>query len=353
MLGLAGVPLGVHCRFLDPTAGAPAAALGPLVVGPLGDEVALAEVAGGATVVTYEWEGVPAAGARFLEQHVPVRPGPVALDVAQDRLAEKDTFRRLGIGVAEYVAVDDRPGLAAALDTVGSPSILKTRRGGYDGKGQVVLRDATDATLDGAWRELEAGGPLILEAMVPFDRELSILAVRGLDGTTASYPLVENVHREGILRVSRAPAPRVDHALAQQADAIAAKLLAEFDYVGVLAVELFDVAGMLFANEIAPRVHNSGHWTIEGAETSQFENHLRAVLGWPLGSTAPRGHSAMLNCVGEMPDRDAVLAVAGAHLHDYGKSPRPNRKVGHVTLTAATPEGLDARLDRLRASGTA
>jgi 5-(carboxyamino)imidazole ribonucleotide synthase len=348
MLGLAGLPLGVHCRFLDPTPGATAGALGPLVVGALGDERSLSEVAAGATVVTYEWEGVPAAGARFLEPRVPVRPGPVALDVSQDRLAEKDTFRRLGIGVADYLAVDDRASLGVAVDTVGTPAILKTRRGGYDGKGQVVLRDASAATLDGAWHELAGAGPLILEAMVPFDRELSIIAVRALDGTTACYPLVENLHRDGILRVSRAPAPRVDHALAQQADAIAAKLLGEFGYVGVLAVELFDVAGMLFANEIAPRVHNSGHWTIEGAETSQFENHLRAVLGWPLGSTAPRDHSAMVNCIGEMPDRDSVLAIPGAHLHDYGKSPRPNRKVGHVTVVAPTVQELESRLDRLR-----
>jgi 5-(carboxyamino)imidazole ribonucleotide synthase len=348
MLGLAGVPLGIGCRFLDPTAGAPAGALGPLVVGALGDEAALAEVASGADVVTYEWEGVPAAGARFLQARVPVRPRPVALDVSQDRLAEKDTFRRLGIGVADFVAVDDRPGLLVAVETVGVPAILKTRRGGYDGKGQVVLRDAATATLDAAWGELEGGAPLILEAMVPFERELSILAVRGLDGSTACYPLVENAHRDGILRVSRAPAARGDHALAQQAEAIAAKLLAEFDYVGVLAVELFEVAGMLVANEIAPRVHNSGHWTIEGAETSQFENHLRAVLGWPLGSTTARDHSAMVNCIGEMPDRAAVLAVPGAHLHDYGKSPRPDRKVGHVTVTAPTTGELESRLDRIR-----
>ena len=178
-----------------------------------------------------------------------------------------------------------------------------------------------------------------------------MLAVRGLDGTTDCYPLVENVHRDGILRVSRAPAPGVADALSGQAATIATKLLDDFDYVGVLAVELFDVDGKLLANEIAPRVHNSGHWTIEGAETSQFENHLRAVLGWPLGSTAARGHSAMVNCIGEMPDRDAVLAVPGAHLHDYGKAPRPNRKVGHVTLTASTPEELEARLDQLREAG--
>ncbi len=347
MLGLAGLPLGVSFRFLDPAPEAPARALGPLVVGPLGDEDALADVTLGATVATYEWEGVPASGARFLAGRLPVRPGPRALDVAQDRLAEKDTFRRLGIGVAAYQAVDDHAGLARALDDIGAPAILKTRRGGYDGKGQFVLADASAATSDRAWAELGAAGSLVLEAKVPFERELSILAVRALDGSTACYPVVENVHADGILRVSRAPAPDVDGALAGEATAIATKLLDDLDYVGVLAVELFEAGGTLFANEIAPRVHNSGHWTIEGAETSQFENHLRAILGWPLGSTAARGCSAMVNCIGEMPDRDAVLSVPGAHLHDYAKSARAKRKVGHVTVTAATPEELEERLELL------
>jgi 5-(carboxyamino)imidazole ribonucleotide synthase len=349
MLGLAGVPLGVRCRFLDPVAEAPAGSIGPLVVGALGDERALREVTAGAVVATYEWEGVPASGARFLEASLPVRPGPVALDVAQDRLAEKDAFRRLGIGVADSARVDDRAGLATAVAATGAPAILKTRRGGYDGKGQVVLRDDSPATLDAAWAELGSAGPLILEGRVAFERELSIVAVRGLDGTTACYPLVENVHRDGILRLSRSPAPGVTDALTEQAVTIATKLLDDFDYVGVLAVELFDAGGTLLANEIAPRVHNSGHWTIEGAETSQFENHLRAVLGWPLGSTAARGHSAMVNCIGGMPDRAAVLAIPGAHLHDYGKAPRPGRKVGHVTVTAPTPEELAGRLELLAA----
>jgi 5-(carboxyamino)imidazole ribonucleotide synthase len=349
MLGLAGLPLGVSCRFLDPSPDAPAHVLGPLVVGPLGDEDALADVTLGATVATYEWEGVPAAGARFLDDRLPVRPGPRALDVAQDRLAEKDTFRRLGIGVAAYRAVDDRAGLAAALDEIGAPAVLKTRRGGYDGKGQCVLDDASPASADRAWAEVGNGSPLILEARVPFVRELSILAVRALDGSTACYPLVENVHRDGILRASRAPAPDVDDGLTDAATSIATKLLDDLAYVGVLAVELFDAGGTLVANEIAPRVHNSGHWTIEGAETSQFENHLRAILGWPLGSTAARGHSAMVNCIGEMPDRSRVLSVPGAHLHDYTKAPRAKRKVGHVTVTAATVDELDARLELLRA----
>ncbi|MBM3659091.1 MAG: 5-(carboxyamino)imidazole ribonucleotide synthase [Actinobacteria bacterium] len=344
MLGLAAIPLGVRCRFLDPVDGAPAAAVGPLVVGPLGDPGALDAVAAGADVVTYEWEGVPAEGAARLAAGCPVRPGPDALAVAQDRLAEKTAFRRLGIGVPEFAAVDDRAGLEAAIDAVGAPAILKTRRGGYDGKGQFVLQSAADA--DAAFAAL-GGEPLILEAMVPFDRELSVIAARGLDGEVRCFPLVDNAHRDGILRVSRAPAPGLHDALQAQGEAIAHRLLDDLDYVGVLTVELFDAAGTLLANEIAPRVHNSGHWTIEGAETSQFEQHLRAVLGWPLGSPAARGHAAMCNAIGALPPRDAVLAVAGARLHDYGKAPRPGRKVGHVTVVADSPDALDERLARL------
>jgi 5-(carboxyamino)imidazole ribonucleotide synthase len=350
MLALAGIPLDLRFRFLDPVAGAPAAAVGELVVGPLGDEAALTDVARGATVVTYEWEGIPADAARYLADRLPVRPGARSLEVAQDRLAEKEAFRRLGLGVAAFAAVDDRAGLERAVAEVGGlPTVLKTRRGGYDGKGQRVLREPGD--LDDAWAEL-GDVPLVLEALVPFDRELSVLAVRGLDGAVACWPLVENHHDGGILRVSRAPAPGLDAPLQQRGEEFARCLLEDLDHVGVLAVELFDVGGQLLANELAPRVHNSGHWTIEGAETSQFENHLRAILGRPLGSTAPRGPSAMLNCIGELPDRDAVLSVPGTHLHDYGKSPRPGRKLGHVTVTAPDDDELTTRLvtltERLR-----
>jgi 5-(carboxyamino)imidazole ribonucleotide synthase len=343
MLALAGIPLDVRFRFLDPVEGAPASAVGDLVVGALGDEAALIEVARGATVVTYEWEGVPADAARFLAHEVPVRPGARSLEVAQDRLTEKETFQRLGIGTVRFSAVDDRSDLDDAVTAVGLPAILKTRRGGYDGKGQVRLETLDD--LDAAWADLGGGVPLILESLVPFDRELSVLAVRGVDGTVACWPLVENHHEGGILRLSRAPALAVDDTLQARGEALATQLLEYLDHVGVLAVELFDVGGELLANEIAPRVHNSGHWTIEGAVTSQFENHVRAVLGWPLGSTAARGPSAMVNCIGVMPSRDAVLAIPGAHLHDYGKSPRPGRKLGHVTVVAADDDALATSLD--------
>jgi 5-(carboxyamino)imidazole ribonucleotide synthase len=347
MLGLAGLPMGLGFRFLDPVADAPAGAIGPLVVGDLGDEAALARAVEGARVATYEWEGVPADGARFVESRgIEVFPPPGALDVAQDRLAEKTMFRRLGIATAEFAAVDDRAGLDDAVRLVGLPAVLKTRRGGYDGKGQRVLSAAAD--VDDAWREL-GGQPLILEQLVPFDREVSVIAARGRGGETSCWPVVENEHRDGILRTSRAPAPGAGGALQATAEGYAGRVLDELAYVGVLAIELFQAGDDLLANELAPRVHNSGHWTIEGAVTSQFENHLRAILGWPLGSTEPVGVSAMVNCIGGLPDPTAVLAGPGAHFHDYGKAPRPGRKVGHVTVTAHDERELAARLAKLPA----
>jgi 5-(carboxyamino)imidazole ribonucleotide synthase len=345
MLALAGIPLGLRFRFLDPSPDATAGTLGLLVVGALGDETGLSQVSEGATVVTYEWEGVPAEGARFVAAAGrPVLPPVVALDVAQDRLAEKQLCRRLGLGTPEFAAVDDRADLERAVKELGVPAVLKTRRGGYDGKGQVLLREPDD--VDRAWSEI-GGAPLILEAHVSFDRELSALAVRGRDGATACWPLVENHHRDGILRRSIAPAPGLTATLQEAGGHIAKRLLDELDYVGVLAVELFEVGGDLLVNELAPRVHNSGHWTIEGAVTSQFENHLRAILGWSLGSADPVGMSTMVNCIGALPDPRAVLAIPGAHFHDYGKTPRPGRKVGHITITAADADELLARTAQL------
>jgi 5-(carboxyamino)imidazole ribonucleotide synthase len=347
MLALAGLPLGLEFRFLDPSPTAAAGPLGGLRTGALTDRDAVRAIAGGATVVTYEWEGVPADAARAAAALTALRPGAQALETAQDRGVEKATFQRLGIPVSAFATVDDRAGLERGIATIGLPAVLKTRRGGYDGKGQRVLRDADDA--DDAWREL-GRAPLILEQLVGFERELSIVAVRGLDGTTACYPLVENEHRDGILRVTRAPAPDLSAGLQRDGETIAAKLLTDLDYVGVLAIELFECDGRLLANEFAPRVHNSGHWTIEGAQTSQFENHLRAILGWPVGSTAPRGHSAMVNCLGALPAPESILAVAGTHLHDYGKASRPARKVGHVTVVADTVAERDRRLRAVRAA---
>ena len=345
MLGLAGIPLGCTFAFLDPVAGAPAGTVGDLVVGALSDVDAARRAAAGADVVTYEWEGVPASTARALESLAPVFPPARALDVSQDRLDEKQALRALGVATAPFRPVATLEELHAATDAIGFPAVLKTRRGGYDGKGQVVLREQAD--LHGAWVQL-GEVPCILEGFVAFDRELSILAVRGRDGEVACWPAVENHHRDGILRLTLAPAPDLDAALQARAEAAIRPLLEDLDYVGVCCVELFDVGGDVAANEIAPRVHNSGHWTIEGAETSQFENHVRAILGLPLGSTAARGPSAMVNCIGAMPDHDAVLRIPGAHLHDYGKAARPGRKVGHVTVTASHVEELESRLAPVR-----
>jgi 5-(carboxyamino)imidazole ribonucleotide synthase len=337
MLALAGIPLGIRFRFLDPSPDATAGALGELTVAPLDDPAALRAVAAGADVVTYEWEGVPAAGVRRLAERRTVLPAPVALEITQDRLRERELCEQLGIPTAEYAAVAEPADLEGAGRSVGFPSILKARRGGYDGKAQAVVRDARDLEL--AWVEL-GRAPSILEARVPFTRELSIIAVRGRDGSTACWPVTENRHVDGILGSSLAPAPGLEVEQQQAAEEIATSILDELGYVGVLAVELFEVGDRLLVNELAPRVHNSGHWTIEGAETSQFENHLRAIVGWPLGSTAAVALSAMVNCIGAVPSAESVLAIPNAHLHVYGKAPRPGRKVGHITVTAASEEEL-------------
>jgi 5-(carboxyamino)imidazole ribonucleotide synthase len=330
MLALAGYPLGVRFRVLDTYPDAPAGEMAELVVGEsFDDREALARFATGLNFVTYEFENVPVDAARFLADRVPVYPPPEALEASQDRLTEKTFLRELGVDTPEFGPVESLEALQAALRTLGSPAVLKTRRLGYDGKGQHILRQEADAQI--AWEALQ-GQSLILEAFVPFDREVSLLSVRGRDGTTAFYPLVENYHRDGILRRSIAPAPSTTPALQAQAEDFGRRVLEALDYVGVLAIEFFQIEDRLLANEMAPRVHNSGHWTIEGAETSQFENHLRAVLGLPLGATTPRGHSVMLNLIGGFPERAAMLAVPNAHVHLYAKEPRPGRKVGHITL---------------------
>lgn len=343
MLALAGYPLGLRALLLEPAADAPAGQVAQLLQGAYDDPAQLDRLAEGAAVLTYEFENVPLAAAERLARARPLYPPPAALAAAQDRLAEKRCFQRLGIPTAPFVPVDSYAELTAGLAQVGLPALLKTRRLGYDGKGQVLLRAPADAVA--AWQAL-GPAPLILEGFVPFERELSLLAVRSATGETRYYPLVENQHAEGILRVSYAPAV-VTPALQAQAEDYAARLLDALEYVGVLAIELFQAGDRLLANEMAPRVHNSGHWTIEGAVTSQFENHLRAIVGLPLGSAAPRGHSVMLNLIGALPDPAEVLAVPGAHLHLYGKAPRPGRKLGHITLCADDAPALRERLGRI------
>ena len=346
MLALAGYPLGLRFRFLDPSPEAPVGRIAQRVTADYSDESALEKFASGLELVTYEFENVPVEAARFLAQRVPVYPPPAALKAAQDRLAEKSLFRKLGIATTEFAPVSNAADLDASVKSLGLPAVLKTCRMGYDGKGQWTLRTAEDVAR--AKSEMPAVS-LIFERFVSFTRELSVLAVRSRNGETAIYPLVENHHRGGILRLSLAPAPHLGPAIQRVAERAAQRVLESLNYVGILAIEFFERQGELLANEMAPRVHNSGHWTIEGAVTSQFENHLRAVLGLPLGSAGPAGHCAMLNLIGDLPESAEVLAVPDTHLHLYGKSPRPGRKLGHVTLRAASPERLALRLSELPA----
>jgi 5-(carboxyamino)imidazole ribonucleotide synthase len=342
MLALAGLPMGLRFRVLDPALSPPAAVAAEHVLGEYEDHAALADFVAGLDVVTYEFENVPVAAARWLAERAPVYPPPVALEAAQDRLKEKSFFQELGVPTPNFLAVDTPADLDNAVRAIGLPAVLKTRRFGYDGKGQMALRSTQDVAA--AWERL-GGRPLLYEQLVPFDRELSLLAVCGRDGAIAYYPLIENHHRDGILRRSIAPvkAPELQH-LAEQ---YVRRALEQLKYIGVLAVEFFQVGEQLLVNEMAPRVHNSGHWTIEGAATSQFANHIRAIIGMPLGETRVNGAAAMFNLIGRLPEIEPVLRVPGAFFHDYGKSPRPNRKVGHITVTAPDRESLNLRLTSL------
>ncbi len=344
MLALAGYPLGLHFRFLDPSPQAPVGRIAHRVTAEYSDHEALEKFVHGLELVTYEFENVPVEAARFLAKHVPVYPPPEALEAAQDRLSEKKLFCKLGIATTSFLEVNRASEMDAAVKKIGLPAVLKTRRMGYDGKGQWVLQTEEDVRF--VMNEFP-DTPLLLESFVKFQRELSILAVRNRSGETAFYPLVENHHCGGILRLSIAPAPKLDTTLQQVGERAAERIMQDLNYVGVLAIEFFECDGELVANEMAPRVHNTGHWSIEGATTSQFENHLRAVLGLPLGSTATAGVSAMLNLIGEVPEAAGVLCIPDAHLHLYGKSLRPSRKVGHVTLRAASVEELSRRLAQL------
>lgn len=355
MMVLAGVPLGLRFAVADPVADACAGQVAPLLNAGWRDFEKLEAFARDADVVTFDFENVPAETAERLHAVARIAPNARALATAQDRVAEKTLFRACGLPTTEFEAVATRADLDAALARIGAPAILKTRREGYDGKGQFRLKTPADA--DAAWQALGAQAVsrgLILEAFVPFDSEASVIAARNAAGEFRTWPLTRNWHVDGILRVSLAPAPLPD-AVAQAAFAHARAVAEELDYVGVFALELFvvkDAAGdlRLLGNEMAPRVHNSGHWTIEGAVTSQFENHVRAVAGLPLGDTAQRFPSCMLNWIGELPPRDAMLKIPGTHWHDYGKAPRPGRKVGHATVCA--PDAASLR-ERLREVGRA
>lgn len=343
MLALAGLPLGLRFMFLDPAHDACAAPLGEHLRGAYDDRNLLARLAEHADVVTYEFENVPEDSVEFLSRRVTVYPDTRTLATARDRLREKTLFRELGIPTPTFTTIDSRGNLKQAVGDMGLPAVLKTRTLGYDGKGQFVLQQFED--IEPAWAHL-GGVPLILEGFVDFGREVSIIAVRRRNGETTFYPLAENVHREGILRSSRScPGDPFE----PQARSYASRLLEHLNYVGVLALELFQVGDALLANEMAPRIHNSGHWTIEGAETSQFENHLRAILDFPLGGTGAIGHAAMVNFISKVPESPRVLAVPGAHLHLYDKTPRPGRKLGHATVRAHREQELQVSLERIEA----
>ena len=340
MIALAARPLGVSCTVYDPSFDPCAASVAAHIRGEYEHDFgALYEFARHCDAVTYEFENVPVETARWLERRVPVYPPPRALEVSQDRVAEKTFLNSLGVPTAAFRAIESRGDFDAAIARIGLPAVLKTRRFGYDGKGQAVLRTPADA--EAAWARL-GGRPLILEEMIPFDRELSVIAARARTGEVVTYPLCENTHVDGILRRTVAPADRLGEELPERAADYAAGVLAELDYVGVLAIEWFQDGPRLIANEMAPRVHNSGHWTQDGAVTSQFENHARAVLGLPLGSTAATGFAVMDNLVGTCPPLAELLADPAARVHLYEKPPRDGRKLGHVTRVFGTREQLEA-----------
>ena len=340
MLGEAAHELGHECLFLDPSENPPASSVGEVVRAAFDDVSALAEIASRTDVITYEFENVPVDALRELADRIGIFPPLGALEQAQDRLKEKRLFESLDIPLPAFRAIDSAEDLERAASDIGLPLVLKTRRFGYDGKGQFVLRSIDDCAR--AVEELGGRG-LIAEAFVPFDFEVSVIGVRSQSGEIAVWPLTENQHDNGILSVSRAPLD--DAALEDQARSYVQRMLEELDYVGVLALELFVADGALLANEFAPRVHNSGHWTIEGAATRQFANHILAVTGDSPRSTEAAGHAGMLNLIGDIPAAARQLDLPNATLHDYGKSARPGRKLGHITVVAGSAAERDEMLE--------
>jgi len=347
MLAQAGQSMGLEFVFLDPAGDACASEYGEHICADWDDEAALEKLGRLSDVVTFDFENVPESSASLIESLCPVFPPPRALYKSQDRLREKTMMQELGIPVAPFYPVNSRPDLVVAVEKVGLPCVLKTRRFGYDGKGQTVLRFQED--MERAW-QLLGDHELICEGFVPFDLECSMIAARGRDGQTVYWPLTRNLHRDGILVISRVPA--FDQQLQERAENLIQRLLNHLDYAGVMALELFLKDGELLANEFAPRVHNSGHWTIDGAVSSQFENHLRAICGLPLGDVGSPLHTLMFNLLGEMPgySNQASLdqhPIAGLNWHDYHKTRRAGRKIGHVTVTADNEAELEASAAQL------
>lgn len=338
MLAEAGEPLGLSFRFLDPSPHSPAGRQRELVVAAFDDLDAIGRFTEGLDLVTFEFENVCSRAAEALTSRVAVRPGVRSLAISQDRRIEKEFLVECGIPVPRFEAVSSLEELRAALRSVGTPAILKTRRLGYDGRGQRRIGGLEEA--EAAW-EAVGGAACVLEEQVRFRRELSVIVARSVDGSVVAWPPIENRHEGGILRRSLAPAPDLDPQVAALACSHAMRLAERLGHFGVLALELFEAGdGTLLANEFAPRVHNSGHWTIEGSATSQFENHLRAILGWPLGSTESRGAAAMVNLIGACPPTQQLLRIGAAKVHLYGKAPREGRKLGHVTVVGSASEAI-------------
>jgi len=332
MLALAGYPLGLEFVFYDRDPLACAGQVGKLVTGEFEDKEKLTAFAQQVDVVTVEFENIPLAALKHVAQSVPVYPSPDAVCMAQDRLVEKQFFKSLGIPTPRFDAVENAAALADILSIHKDTLLIKSRRFGYDGKGQMLLNSSSSA--NEVWASL-GNVPLIAEQRMQFKREVSIISVRDQTGNVSFYPLIENLHEKGILKRSKV---KLHDSLQARAEDYARRVLEELNYVGVLTIEFFDVDGELVANEFAPRVHNSGHWTIEGAITSQFENHLRAILNWPLGDTRVPALCTMFNIIGKQPDQALLLKVPDTYLHNYGKEARPGRKLGHVTLRASTEQ---------------
>jgi 5-(carboxyamino)imidazole ribonucleotide synthase len=345
MMGLAGYPLGLRFRCLDPNPESPAADVMEHIQAPLNDPDALRQFSQGLDCITIESENIPVATLENLLLHgSTINPGIKALATSQDRLYEKTTFQKLGIPTADFASIASREELEHEVRSRGGAFILKTRREGYDGKGQFRIKSPAD--VDAAWAAL-GGRDLILEKWLTFDAECSLISVRDAQGQTRFYPLVHNVHKEGILFTTEPWTAFSKKDLQGKAESYAQKVMQELDYVGVLTIEFFVMNDELVTNEMAPRVHNSGHWTIEAAYTSQFENHLRAILGLPLGSTALREPFTMINVIGQMPDALGLLKLDGLCLHDYRKKAAPKRKLGHITLLRPSPDKYDAIMKQI------
>lgn len=342
MLALAGYPLELDFHFFD-TSGSPSVGLGALTIETEGkpESEALTKFLNDVDVVTYEFEHLPLDLCQSIEKQSTLHPGSESLRVCQNRALEKALFDKLAIPTPAYRVIESLEALEQAVEELGLPVVTKTTTEGYDGKGQFVIKEATQCAE--AWKTI-GNRPLIVEAFVNFSRELSIIAVRSASDEIKVYPLAENDHHEGILRFSTAPAPKVDEVVAKQAYSYIRDLIHELDHVGVLTLELFETPEGLVANEMAPRVHNSGHWSIEGAPCSQFENHLRAVCDLPLGETEALSPTCMINIIGEKGDINAILNLPYAHVHLYGKEERKGRKLGHITVRADSYEELSWRI---------